>query len=112
MDAQVREVFGKVPSLAGFGGGNNMLMPSWDLDERGTARLLALMQDFNDEYAARRTVLGRRLDVTVQAFLGSGKAEAQRPLGGAFSADADYFCLRGWGWHGDFSAADIGHGQP
>ena len=35
------------------------------------------MQDFNDEYAARRTVLGRRLDVTIQAFLGSAKAEDQ-----------------------------------
>ena len=56
-------------------------MPVWDLNTELTDILLDIIDDFNLEYVNRRTVLSRRLDVTIQAFLKSPNAEkSQREI--------------------------------
>ena len=50
-------------------------MPIWNLNVHLTERLLDIIDEFNREYLSRRTVLSRRLDVTIEAFLRSPHAE-------------------------------------
>lgn len=54
---------------------DNLLYPYWALSAQQETMVNQLIGIFNREYTTRRKVLTRRLDVTIQAFLWSPKAD-------------------------------------
>mmetsp|Transcript_33228 Transcript_33228/g.86090 ORF Transcript_33228/g.86090 Transcript_33228/m.86090 type:complete len:348 (+) Transcript_33228:72-1115(+) len=55
----------------------DLLLPTWELSDKQVQAVNDLVATLNKEYSVRREVLMRRLDVTIQAFLKSQKAEKQ-----------------------------------
>jgi len=59
---------------------SNLLHPAWKLTSTQEGSVKQIIELLNKEYSARRKVLTRRLDVTIQAFLWSSKADAQMEM--------------------------------
>ncbi|CAE7330182.1 Fam98a [Symbiodinium natans] len=80
---------------------DHLLYPYWNLTPDQEKSVNQIMEVFNKEYSVRRKVLTRRLDVTIQAFLWSPKADSyMEQISQAISAVMD--------WRDHLSEASIG----
>lgn len=79
----------------------HLLYPTWEVSPQQEKTIGSLIDTFNGEYTTRRKVLTRRLDVTIQAFLWSPKADQyMEQFSQAIAAVMD--------WRDKLSAAHIG----
>eukprot|EP00435_Cladocopium_sp_Y103_P013589 s192_g3.t1 len=80
---------------------DHLLYPYWSLSPEQERTVYEVMEIFNQEYSVRRKVLTRRLDVTIQAFLWSPKADSyMEQISQAIAAVMD--------WRDHLSSANIG----
>ncbi|CAJ1432018.1 unnamed protein product [Effrenium voratum] len=80
---------------------DHLLYPYWNLTPQQEKTVREIMEIFNQEYTVRRQVLTRRLDVTIQAFLWSPKADSyMEQISQAIAAVMD--------WRDHLTAANIG----
>ncbi|CAK9038041.1 unnamed protein product [Durusdinium trenchii] len=80
---------------------DHLLYPCWSLSPEQEKTVYEIMEVFNQEYSVRRKVLTRRLDVTIQAFLWSPKADSyMEQISQAIAAVMD--------WRDHLSFASIG----
>eukprot|EP00408_Alexandrium_pacificum_P065019 CAMPEP_0171159136 /NCGR_PEP_ID=MMETSP0790-20130122/2883_1 /TAXON_ID=2925 /ORGANISM="Alexandrium catenella, Strain OF101" /LENGTH=393 /DNA_ID=CAMNT_0011623623 /DNA_START=53 /DNA_END=1231 /DNA_ORIENTATION=+ len=78
-----------------------LLYPEWSLTPKQEESVTKMIEAFNREYTTRRKVLTRRLDVTIQAFLWSPKAdEYMEQMSQAIAAIMD--------WRDHLGSASIG----
>lgn len=97
------EIAGKIEADASLSSKrcDHLLYPYWNLTPDQEKSVHQIMEVFNQEYSVRRKVLTRRLDVTIQAFLWSPKADSyMEQISQAISAVMD--------WRDHLSSASIG----
>eukprot|EP00439_Symbiodinium_sp_Y106_P027280 s3251_g3.t1 len=97
------EIAGKIEADASLSSKrcDRLLYPYWNLTPDQEKSVHQIMEVFNQEYSVRRKVLTRRLDVTIQAFLWSPKADSyMEQISQAISAVMD--------WRDHLSSASIG----
>lgn len=99
----LEEVANKIESDTSWSGKrfDHLLYPYWSLNPEQERTVYEVMEIFNQEYSVRRKVLTRRLDVTIQAFLWSPKADSyMEQISQAIAAVMD--------WRDHLSSANIG----